>query len=259
MTEGQINAEAFKPSKSWIDAGSHGIGKLYFEVIGCDGLPNMDFGPLQMATGGVLAGKTDSYACIIYEDSIVNTDVIYDSLSPRWMPWTQRAFAFHIMDPSSQLMLAILDYDAVNPLDDDDPIGRVTIDPSNMRPMTDYTMQFDLVTSAVVSNRKTNGTVTVRVRIEWESERKALIKSARHAPEIYVNVLRHRDYLAADYAIVGEVGCTERACNAFSISAVLLIISTPFCSCRPTRMLSTWIHSLHSSMNSKATKTSCPC
>lgn len=221
MTEEQINAEALKPSKNWIEAGSHGMGKLYFEMIGCDGLPNKDFVPLKVATAGVLAGKTDSYACIIFEDSIVNTDVIYDSLCPRWMPWTQRAFAFHIIDPSSQLMLAILDYDAINPLDDDDPIGRVTIDTESMRPMTDYTMQFDLVTSSLVSSRKTNGTVTVRVRIEWESERRALIRAATRPPEIYVNVLRHRDYLAADYAIVGEVGCAERACSAFSICARL--------------------------------------
>jgi hypothetical protein len=144
---------------------------------------------------------------IIFEDSIVNTDIIFDSLHPRWMPWTQRAFIFDIMHPTSQLMLAVLDYDSLNPFDGDDPIGRVTIDPSNLCPMTDYTMQFDLSTSSLVANRKLNGTVTVRVRIEWENgnERKALIKALNPAPEIYVNVARHRDFLASHYAIVGGV------------------------------------------------------
>jgi hypothetical protein len=208
MTEEQINAEALKPSTRWISAGSGSkpIGKMYFEVIGCDGLPNMDASVVQtVATAGLLTGKTDAYVCIIYEDSIVNTDVIYDTLHPRWLPWTQRAFVFDIMHPSSQLMLAVLDFDSANPMDDDDPIGRVTMDPSNLRPMTDYTMQFDLVTSSLVANRKMNGTITIRVRVEWENERKALIKSVMPVPQIYVNVSRHRDFLASHYAVVGGV------------------------------------------------------
>jgi len=235
MTEKQINAEALKPSKSWIQAGfaeRASFGKLYFELIGCDGLPNMDSGVLQAATGGLqvatggvlktpvppaLVDKTDTYVCIIYEDSIVNTDCICDSLSPRWLPWTQRAFVFGILDPSSSVMLAVLDYDSGNPMDDDDPIGRVTVDLSNMRPMTDYTMQFDLTTSSLVTQRKTHGTVTVRVRIEWENERKALIKSATLPPEIYVNVAQHRDFLAAHYAIFGEVSNVSDVCGELSL------------------------------------------
>jgi hypothetical protein len=52
-----------------------------------------------------------------------------------------------------------------------------------------------------------NGTVTVRVRIEWENgnERKALIKALKPPPEIYVNVAQHQDFLASHYAIVGGV------------------------------------------------------
>ena len=214
MSEEQIETEALKPSTSWIQAksGSKAKGKMYFEVIGCDGLPNMDASVVQVATGivqvataGVLTGKTDAYVCIMYEDSIVNTDIIYDTRHPRWLPWTQRAFVFDIMHPSSQLMLAVLDFDSVNPMDDDDPIGRVTIDPSNMRPMTDYTLQFDLVTSSLVANRKMTGTITVRVRVEWENERRALMKCVMPVPQIYVNVSRHRDFLASHYAVVGGV------------------------------------------------------
>jgi len=42
LTEEQIHKEAENPSTHWILAGSGNIGKLYLEVIGCDGLPNMD-------------------------------------------------------------------------------------------------------------------------------------------------------------------------------------------------------------------------
>jgi hypothetical protein len=119
MTEEQINDEALKPSTSWIrvESGSKPIRRLHFELIGYNGLPNKGNSIVGATTGGVLAGKTDAYACIIYEDSIVNTDIIFDSkLHPRWMPWTQRAFVFDIMHPTSQLMLAVLDYDSLNPL-----------------------------------------------------------------------------------------------------------------------------------------------
>jgi hypothetical protein len=63
MTEEQINEEALKPSTSWIraESGSKPIGRLHFELIGCDGLPNKDSSIVGAATGRVLAAKTDSY------------------------------------------------------------------------------------------------------------------------------------------------------------------------------------------------------
>jgi hypothetical protein len=43
MTERQIEHEAYKPSTQWIEAGTGSVGKYFVEIIGCDGLPNMDF------------------------------------------------------------------------------------------------------------------------------------------------------------------------------------------------------------------------
>jgi hypothetical protein len=43
LTENEIEQEASKPSTKWIEAGSGAVGKYYVEIIGCDGLPNMDF------------------------------------------------------------------------------------------------------------------------------------------------------------------------------------------------------------------------
>jgi hypothetical protein len=42
LTAEQIQMEAEKPSTHWIEASSGKLGKLYLEIIGCDGLPNMD-------------------------------------------------------------------------------------------------------------------------------------------------------------------------------------------------------------------------
>ena len=87
-----------KPSYHWIDVGSGRLGKIFVEILFCDKLPNLD-------TGGVLGNKTDAFVSLVYEDCHVRTDVISDCLSPRWMPWSQRAFVFNMMHTSSQLFL----------------------------------------------------------------------------------------------------------------------------------------------------------
>ena len=43
LTENEIGREALKPSTKWIEAGTGSVGRYYVEIIGCDGLPNMDF------------------------------------------------------------------------------------------------------------------------------------------------------------------------------------------------------------------------
>ena len=129
MTEAELNVEALKPSNKWIETGSGDLGKLFVEVIGCDGLLNVDYEELG-------EGKTDAFACLVYEDAIVNTEVIKNTLSPRWMPWTQRAFIFNVLHPSSDLMIGVLDYDSPALMARHDPIGRAEIDVTNMRPGT---------------------------------------------------------------------------------------------------------------------------
>jgi Ca2+-dependent lipid-binding protein len=214
MTEAEINSEAYKPSKNWIEVGSGGAGALYFELIGCDGLPNMDTGPID--------GKTDAFACIIYEDSIVNTDCINDTLRPRWLPWAQRAFKFNILHPSSQLYIGLFDFDSATSLDAHDPIGRVGIDVTNFRPSTEYTMTFDLYTSALVTKRKSKGSVTVRIRVEWANERKALLTSLSIPPDIYINVGNKKEFLCSHYTTMGKV--REREMISCLLTHPMLII-----------------------------------
>lgn len=98
LTKEKIEEESNKPSYDWIDIGSGRLGKIFVEIISCNNLPNLD-------VGGVLGNKTDSFVSLVYEDCFVRTDVIDDCLSPRWMPWSQRAFIFNCMHTSSQLFL----------------------------------------------------------------------------------------------------------------------------------------------------------
>ena len=63
--------------------------KVFVEIIGCDKLPNLD--------ASILGEKTDAFVSVVYEDCCARTDTVDNSLSPRWMPWTQRAFVFNMM------------------------------------------------------------------------------------------------------------------------------------------------------------------
>jgi hypothetical protein len=59
------------------------------------------------------------------------------------MPWSHRAFEFHIQHPSSILFLGVFDYDN-NPALSHDPIGRVVVVPALYEKDTRYTLQYPL-------------------------------------------------------------------------------------------------------------------
>jgi len=117
--------------RRWLDIGSGDLGKIYVEVIGCDGLPNKD---MDLVKSG---NKTDSFVSLVYEDVIAKTDIIDDCLSPRWLPWMQRAFIFRMMHTSSNLHIAVFDFDP-GFADDHDICGKISIDLANLVSGTEY-------------------------------------------------------------------------------------------------------------------------
>lgn len=198
LTKKEIEAESQLPSRNWIDSGSGSLARIFLEIIGCDGLPNLD-------TGGFAGNKTDTFVCVVYEDTVLRTDVIDDCLSPRWMPWCQRAFNFHMLHSSSQLFLGVFDYDqGLNPADDHDLIGRVSIDLSNFRRNTTYNLKYNIYPTAKMSHRKQQGSITVRLRIETEDERKLLLSNLEPPPSIYVNAKTRRDFRMIRYTVTGR-------------------------------------------------------
>lgn len=137
------------------------------EVLCCDKLPNLDVS----VTG---RDKTDAFACIVFEDCIVNTDVINDCLSPRWLPWSQRAFVLNIRHPSSQMMIGVFDQDVGLANPGHDFVGRTVVNLTNLRPETLYTKTFALYNSSN-EERIDRGTITLRIRVELPDPRKALL------------------------------------------------------------------------------------
>ena len=203
MTHAQIQDEAaMKRSKNWIDAGTGDLGRVYLEIIGCDNLPNLD-------SGGLVGNKTDSYVTAVFEDCVLKTDVIADKLSPRWMPWSKRAFALRVMHSSSQIHLGIFDYDTG--YDDHDAIGRVSIDLSNFHPYTEYLLHYDIYNTDVWKDRKARGSITVRLMIEYENERGLLLSALTlPPPSFHVNLPLKKDFHVVRYAAAtGQMGAKK--------------------------------------------------
>ena len=198
MTKKQIQDVCLEESHKWIDSGSGRLGRVFLEVLGCDDLPNLD-------AGGFAGNKTDAFVSVVYEDTAVKTDIIDDCLSPRWMPWTKRAFIFHMFHPSSQIFLGVFDYDGgVNPADDHDLVGRVSVDLSNLRKNTVYVMKYNIFTTAKMSQRKKKGTITIRFRLEIDEDRLLLLSSLEPPPIMYVNSKKRKDFKVIRYTCTGK-------------------------------------------------------
>lgn len=125
------------------------MGKIYFEIIGCDNLDNLD---------GMAGDKSDPYCTVVYEDALVSTDVMNDCLSPRWLPWSQRSFVLHMSHPSLQIFVGVFDYDKITGgVGSHDPIGRVAIDLTHLVQDTEYNLSYNLYKSTFEEDREPTG------------------------------------------------------------------------------------------------------
>jgi hypothetical protein len=82
------------------------------------------------------------------------------------MPWTRRAFVLHTNYPSSVINIGVFDYDPGTALlNDHDLIGRASVDVTNLRSNTEYTLNYTLFnTSLMESTRRNFGTIKVSLK-----------------------------------------------------------------------------------------------
>lgn len=104
-------------------------------VLTLNNISSQDLGP---------NNKTDAFLGIVFEETMLRSSVVHDTLAPRWMPWCTRAFAISVRHPASLLMLGVFDYDEVSPLDNHDPIGRVVVNINNFESNTLYLLHYKL-------------------------------------------------------------------------------------------------------------------
>ena len=213
MTRDEMVEEAYKPSKQWISAGDGATGRIYLEILRCEGLPKMDIN---------LNDLTDAFVGIVFEDTMIRTDVIWDDLNPVWMPWTNRAFELRVQHPSSILMLGVFDYDEV-PVDFHDPIGRVVISLANFRCSTDYTLHYKLHHDPRQEDDEPRGILVIRLRIEWEDESEAMKMSFKPAPRFIINVESDKSYRVLKYLTRGAVDMEQPSVSSVKLYAAELV------------------------------------
>ena len=218
MTREKLEEVAMEPSKSWVEVGYGDIGMIYLEVIGCNNLPNKDVG---------ISYKSDPFVGIVFEDAMVRTDVIHDLLSPRWLPWTTRAFAFRVCHPSSILMVGVFDYDEA-PIKNHDPIGRVVINTVNFKSNTTYNLHYTLHDDP--QQRDDRGTIQLRLRVEWKNEAQALRASFSTPPRFLINVETQKSLALIRYSCRGRLNTETASIDAVKLHAnELMSYGSVFC------------------------------
>lgn len=197
MTKPALKAESLKESKKWLDIGSGTLGRVYVEIICCDGLENKE-----MDLTGTGRNLSDPFVMAVFEDGVAKTDIIDDCLGPRWMPWTQRAFIFRMMHSSSKLALGVFDYDP-GAYDNNDLCGRACVDISMLRPNTEYMLTYNLYENQIDDAQEAKGTITIRLRIELNDAKEFVLSNLRPPPQIHINVKESKDFVAIRQTLGG--------------------------------------------------------
>jgi len=196
LSHEELKNEMNKPSKMWTEVGcEHGsIGTVYLEILEACGLPNMD-------AGGALGNKTDAFVCVIYEDNMVQTDVIDDKLSPMWMPWSQRAFSFHMKHSLSQVFISVNDFDLG--LSSHDGIGRIAVNLNHFEQNTTYTLTYKIHPASNLQVREQLGSIKIRLRKVITDEKAHLLSSLKPMPRYHVNMHYPKTLPIANFTCYG--------------------------------------------------------
>ena len=180
-------------------AASAPVGELCVEVLEASGLPNLDNLSL-----------TDAFALILYEHTAARTSTIDDDLEPKWHAECPRAFRLPIHHASSSLFIALFDDDSsstLGELDDDDPIGRVVIQPCSLRPRTAIDAWWPL-THHFNERPGSRGSIRLRITVTWHAERTLLwqpielLQQAATAP-LSIKLTNRRAMVSVEYAYRG--------------------------------------------------------
>jgi len=206
MTDEMMNEALLKPSRHWVESGTGKIAKIHLEILECIGLPNLD-------VGGFLGNKTDAFVAVVYEDAYVITDTIDDCLSPRWLPWSKRAFTLRMSHPSSRINVGVFDYDPG--LSDHDLIGRISIDLTNLKRDTDYVLTYNLYPSSQIEGRKSEGTIRIRLRKEIPNERIYAIAGIEPPKACHINVESRKEFWVVRQTCMGAIDYDTFSFNIF--------------------------------------------
>jgi len=175
MTKNEILAEMLQTSETFEDlrpqVGSTAIGFIQVEVLRCINLPKLD-----------TLSKTDAVCYMVCGNYAFTTDVIDDTLNPVWPKRAKRAAIFPVFHAYAQLFVGVFDDDGKD--ENDDFAGRVVVDIARLRPGTMYDVTIPLRDSSFMYSTKTRGAIRLRFRLEFESDRAAVMSYIPNKDEL---------------------------------------------------------------------------
>jgi C2 domain len=227
----EIDSIAHQPSTKWVTAGCGGLGTLQVELIGCNDLPQMD---------ADLSG-TDAFMAVVFEDNFLVSDVIWNHLHPRWMPWSTRAFRFKMRHPASLLHVAVFDFDEI-PMTQHNPVGRVVLRPSRFQsgltytlhyPLQDYPDEQPLPDGHVLDDspmKPKRGSVILRIRLDWDNEAMAMKLLLAPPPRLIINVDNKKSFDVLCYTTHGAGYMSKASLQSVKLLAnEIMSIQTDIC------------------------------
>lgn len=131
----------------------------------------------------------------------MKTDIIDDCLSPRWLPWSQRAFTLRMAHPSSRINVGVFDSDPG--LSDHDLIGRISIDLTHLKKDIEYILTYNLYSSSQIEGRKSDGVIRVRLRKEVPDERLYAITGIEPPRACNINVKNRKEFRVVRQTCMG--------------------------------------------------------
>jgi hypothetical protein len=82
--------------------------------------------------------------------------------------------------------------------------SQISVDLTNLRKDTVYTLRYDIFKSSQMSSRKARGSITIRVRMEIDDERKLLLSCMEPPHDIYVNTKSRKEFRVVRWTTLGK-------------------------------------------------------
>ncbi|GMH62010.1 hypothetical protein TrST_g14157 [Triparma strigata] len=204
MTENELKVDAELPSRFFMKPDSSAkpprvkLGELTVELIEMQDVIKSDF----------ISRTSDPYAVFVFEDCCAKTEYISNCLSPIWPHKSRRAAKFNVTSPCSKLFIGAFDYDADvsgGQLDADDPLGRVEIKLSSIRPNTDYDLVYPFQHSELTLLKGERGFVRLRIRLDWlGNDRKVVTGYLKPQKNLVLSVESKKTWSSCLYCVHGK-------------------------------------------------------
>ena len=133
------------------------------------------------------------------------------------MPWTMRAFCFHMRHPSSLLFLGVFDYDEA-PIENHDAVGRVVINVANFQPNTTYLLHYNLQHDPRFTPEESKrGQITIRLRVECGDERVVAKMKFSAPPKCIINCKTDKTYQVLRYLKRGPLDMEDATMDSIKV------------------------------------------